>query len=74
MDLSVGPCILNLISVFMVAFPLLQFAICYIGAYLSQNALYKFLEGDLDQAHGQQSYVSDWRSRVNQLMKQNEPE
>ena len=43
----------------MVAFPLLQFAICYIGAYLSQNALYKFLEEDMDQAHGQNSYVSD---------------
>ena len=46
----------------MVAFPLLQFAICYIGAYLSQNALYKFLEEDMDQAHGQNSYVSDWKT------------
>ena len=49
----------KIVSVFMVAFPLLQFAICYIGAYLSQNALYKFLEEDMDQAHGQNSYVSD---------------
>ena len=56
---------LNRISVFMVAFPLLQFAICYIGAYLSQNALYKFLEEDMDQAHGQNSYVSDWKTYNN---------
>ena len=59
MDVSVVPCILNRISVFMVAFPLLQFAICYIGAYLSQNALYSFLEADLDQAHGEKSYTND---------------
>ena len=54
--------ILNRISVFMVAFPLFQFAICYIGAYLSQNALYKFLNEDLDQAHGENSFVSDWKT------------
>ena len=63
---SVAPWrVLNRISVFMVAFPLLQFAICYIGAYLSQNALYKFLEEDMDQAHGQNSYVSDWKTYNN---------